>query len=81
VIEGEASLVAPKEIGILDYVHKHREAPTECPGLFTAAWAMAVKYSAALENGPWLFQPSDNATDNLSMMGSPVSDMEEMEPM
>jgi hypothetical protein len=49
--------------------------------LLTAASAMAVKYSATLENGPWLLQPSDEAVDNLPMIGSPVFDIEEIEPI
>jgi hypothetical protein len=48
---------------------------------YKAASPRAVKYSIALEKGPCDINPSAAAEDNLSMMGSPVFVMAEMDPI
>lgn len=43
--------------------------------------AMAAKYSVVPKKGPSDDSPSARAVANLSIMGSPVAEMEEMEPI
>lgn len=46
-----------------------------------AASQRASKYSIASEKGPCDRRPSAEAEDNLPIMGSPVSDMADMDPI